>query len=92
MILVCAVEYRGPRNAKTFMRYCCAKINIEQKRETYRIYVTDALKTIVENTARFAGGMRLDVRYVDLFKTQDNRTADEIVADVIKKAGLVVTD
>lgn len=57
-----------------------------------RIYVTDALKVIAENTSNFAGGSTLTVRYADILngKGADNRTAQEIADDVIKRAGLEV--
>ena len=69
-----------------------ARINEREKTETYRIYVTDALRVVAENTARFASGNYIKARYADMIepKKQDNRTGDEIVADIIKRAGLVV--
>lgn len=56
------------------------------------MYVTDALKILGENTARYAGGNHMTQRWVDVVtpKKQDNRTGAEIVEDVIKKAGLKV--
>ena len=46
----------------------------------------------MENTAKFAGGNYINARYIDVIepKKVDNRTGDEIVADIIKRAGLVV--
>ena len=60
----------------------------------YRIYVTDTLRIISENTARAVNGSAVTTRFVDLLKPkpQDNRTAEEIVEDVILKAGLVVRE
>ena len=56
------------------------------------MYVTDALKLLGENTARYAGGSHMMQRWVDVItlKKQDTRTGVEIAADVIKKAGLKV--
>ena len=56
------------------------------------MYVTDALKLLGENTARYAGGSHMLQRWVDAIspKKQDTRTGAEIAADVIKKAGLKV--
>lgn len=56
------------------------------------MYVTDALKLLGENTARYAGGSHMIQRLVDVItpKKQDTRTGAEIAADVIKKAGLKV--
>ena len=56
----------------------------------YRIYVSDALKILTENTARYAGGNQLNVRYADLDKEKDNRSAAEIVNEVLSKAGVEV--
>lgn len=56
----------------------------------YRVYMTDAAKAFVGNTARANGGQELTRRWVDLIdiKPTDNRTGDEIALDVINKAGL----
>ena len=69
-----------------------ARLNERAKTEAYRIYVTGALRVVAENTARFASGNYIKARYADMIepKKQDNRTGDEIVADIIKRAGLVV--
>lgn len=47
---------------------------------------------ISENTAKFAGGPYLTARYGDVIhpKKQDTRTGDEIVEDIVHKAGLVI--
>ena len=59
-----------------------ARINERAKTEAYRIYVTDALRIVAENTARYA-----DI--IDP-KKQDNRTCEEITADIVERCGLVV--
>ena len=58
----------------------------------YRVYVTDALRLTVENTAKYVGGDYIKARYIEIIepKEVDTRTGDEIVADIIKRAGLVV--
>ena len=65
-----------------------SKANQQSKDTAYRVYVTDCLKLIAENT----GNISLKLRYYDIIqpKKVDNRTGDEIVADIIKRAGLVV--
>ena len=72
--------------------YCIARYKREQEEKAYRVYVTDALRLTVENTAKYAGGSYIKARYIDVIepKKVDNRTGDEIVADIIKRAGLVV--
>lgn len=64
----------------------------EAKGQAYRVYVTDALKCITENTAGLVGGSAMTLRYFDLLHPEkvDTRTGDEIAADVIKNAGLKV--
>ena len=65
-----------------------SKATQQAKDTAYRVYVTDCLKLIAENT----GNISLKLRYYDKKKKKkvDNRTGDEIVADIIKRAGLVV--
>ena len=61
----------------------------QQAKDTaYRVYVTDCLKLITENT----GNISLKSRYYDIIhpKKEDTRTGEEIVEDIIKRAGLVV--
>ena len=54
--------------------------------------MADALRITVENTAKFAGGSYIKARYIDIIepKKVDTRTGDEIVEDIIQRAGLVV--
>lgn len=69
-----------------------ALLKAHTEQEAYRIYVTDALRIVGENTAKFAGGGYIQTRYIDRVrpKPQDKRTGAEIAADVIAKAGLKV--
>ena len=65
-----------------------SKATQQAKDTAYRVYVTDCLKLIAENI----GNISLKLRYYDIIqpKKADTRTGDEIVADIIKRAGLVV--
>lgn len=69
-----------------------ARFNERAKTKAYRIYVTDALRFVAENTARYTGGSYIKARYSDMIepKKQDNRTCEEITADVVARCGLVV--
>lgn len=60
--------------------------------KAYRIYVADSLRIIGENTARYAGGSYIKARLSDIVepKKQDNRSCEEITADVVARCGLVV--
>lgn len=65
-----------------------------QERKVYRIYVTDALRIVAENTAKYAGGNYIKARYIEVIepKQQDNRSCEEITADIVARCGLVVKE
>ena len=65
------------------MRYVEARLDECQREETYRIYVTKSLQLFPQNKY-------LQSSYQDIInpKPRDNRTGDEIVADIMKRAGL----
>ena len=69
-----------------------ARLNERAKADAYRIYVTDALRLVAENTARYASGDYIKARYADIIepKKQDNRTCEEITADVVARCGLTI--
>ena len=69
----------------------------ERDEKLFRVYVTDALKLIAENTTHFLVpgvgpadyGSRIQQRWIELADhKQDDRTGDEIAADIIRGAGL----
>lgn len=77
------------------MRYVLAQYRREQEDKAYRIYVTDALRLISENTASSVGGKYITARFADVIappKKEDNRTCEEITAEIIARCGLVVND
>ena len=67
------------------------------REETFRVYITDAVQVIAENTARIGGGRTISKRWADIAglngpsRPADNRTAEEIIADIAGKAGLNIT-
>ena len=65
------------------MRYVEARIEENRRDEAYRIFVTKSLQLIPQS-------MYLTTDFKDVLKPQeaDNRTGDEIAADVMKAAGL----
>ena len=69
-----------------------ARLNEKARNDAYRIYVTDALRLVAENTARYASGDYSKMRYAEIIepKKQDNRTCEEITADIVARCGLVV--
>lgn len=61
----------------------------EQEDRRYKAYITDALMSVAENTAKFVSeGKCMGARWADAFTPKDNRTGDEIAAGVIIGAGL----
>lgn len=74
------------------MRYAASRIGSHCKEKAFREYVAEGVRMISQNTAKFAGGHYLSVRYGDIIhpKPQDTRTGEEIVADIIRRAGLKV--
>lgn len=69
-----------------------ARLNEKARSDAYRIYVTDALRLVAENTARYASGDYIKARYADIIepKKQDNRTCEEITADIVARCGLTI--
>ena len=77
------------------MRYVLARYNEKQRAEICRIYVTDCLRLIAENTAKCVEGQYISKRYYDVVhgdmngsQSADSRSGEEIAADVIKRLGL----
>ena len=76
---------------KYLIDYCLSCFLKEQDEKLFRAYVTDALRVLTENIAKISGGSYLAQRWIDMSDRTakvDNRSADEIALDVIKKAGL----
>ena len=74
------------------MRYAIARFNHHQRDLAYRIYVTDCLRIISENTAKMCGGSYITVKLADIInpKPVENRSGEEIAVDIIKRAGIEV--
>lgn len=74
------------------MRYVTTRYQSQRRDLIYRIYVTDCLRIMTENTAKKVGGNYVTAEYEDLIKPKkkENRTGDEIAADVIRNAGIKV--
>ncbi len=63
----------------------------QAKEEAYRVYVTEALRVIAENTAKLSQGGYLKSRYVDLISstpsstTHTEKTENEVITDIKNK-------
>lgn len=90
---VTAALLRVPKlHARALIKLLPRLIAEQQKDAAYRIYVTDALRIVGENTAQYVGGNYIKARYVDIIepKKQDNRTCEEITADIVARCGLTI--
>ena len=67
--------------------HCIAFSRKQEEEKVYKIYVTDALKIIAENTARFAGGSSLNIRFYDIINPVkvETRTSTEIINNISAK-------
>lgn len=78
------------------MLYVKAKILDDTEELIYKRYMTDGLRDITESVSQAFGGNHLSVSFFDLIDNSKKqtiaRTGEEIAADVIRKAGLVVVD
>ena len=74
------------------MRYAMARYQSQQRDLAYRIYVSDCLRIISENTAKMGGGSYITAKFADIInpKPVDGRTGEEIAADIIKRSGIEV--
>lgn len=79
-------EYRGPRTATAFLRYAEARVLMRTREELFRSYLCDSVMYLAQ-------GKHMTVRYSEAAHPApvDDRTGDEIAADVIARLGLEVT-
>lgn len=73
--------------AKGYIAALPAILKRDAETAAYRIYITDVLKNIAENTARYSGGSYIKVRYADIVNPpkEEMRTADEVIEHMKKK-------
>jgi hypothetical protein len=87
IVWLCVGEYRG-RSVKGFIGYTVARIQKEIETKAYRIYVTDSLLCGLNAFRKEP----ITQRYADIIewkqKEEDTRSGDEIVADLMRRAGL----
>ena len=95
MLWICIAETKA-KNIGIILRYASAKVNLHRADQAYRVYVTDCLKLITENTALAAQGNYPTKRFYDLLEEMKDPkpelSAEEIVDKIVKGAGLVVVE
>ena len=77
------------------LQYALARFEADTEAELYRVYVTDGIKNISDALCALASGKCVNMpRYYDwvhgITPKTDERTPEQIIADVIKNAGLEV--
>ena len=74
------------------MRYAQARYNQHQRDLAYRIFVSEGLRMLTENTAKMVQGAYLTVNFLDIInpKPKDERSGAEIASDVLTRAGIEV--
>ena len=72
--------------------HCISALRAYRRSEAFQEYVADSLMYLGEAVANALGGSYIPTRFGDLFDDapKDERTADEIALDIIKRAGLQV--
>lgn len=68
--------------------YCITSMHNLNREKALQIYVTDALKHIAENTAKFCGGPYMQIRFADLLEPpKPLPKSEEIIRKIQKKMG-----
>lgn len=77
-------------NGKALISVLPAALTVYAENELFKSYVAECLRLTAENTAKYVNGNYLDKKYSDLINPKKEKTADEIVKQVISDVGLVV--
>lgn len=84
MFYLCYGEYKGKRTLKLFLRYVRARFADYRQELAFRNYIADSM--FVHGQGKY-----LTERLHDIMNRKiDNRSGDEIAADVIHRLGLKV--
>lgn len=72
--------------------HCITELERESKERSYQVYVTGTLKMIAESVSKYGGGSYPAQTWADIIKSRlaDTRTGNEIVTDIVNKAGLTL--
>ena len=71
--------------------HCVGFFQKKQEEKLYRVYVTDALKALCDNTSKMISGkaVTMNMRYKDLIdnepQKEDTRTAEEVINHITDK-------
>lgn len=65
--------------------HCISALRQKRRNDAWKSYIADSLFYSAQDR-------RLVTRFDDLFKRKEERSGDEIAADIIERCGLVVTE
>lgn len=79
-------------SAKAINATICYKVKQDIETEAYREYMARCARLCTENMAKISGGSYITAEFADIVnpRAKDNRKPEEIVADIIEKAGIEV--
>ena len=60
--------------------HCISVLRREREESAYKMYVTESLRAIVNNTARFAGGSTVEMHYSEIIAPQIKKEEEEVSA------------
>lgn len=72
--------------------HCISSFLQEQENRLYRTYITDSLKIMSENIAKYIGGSYMPERFAKIYETNKNKkqekeekTEEQVIDDIDKK-------
>lgn len=68
--------------------HCIASLRRRNRELEFRVYVTDALKLISENTAKYVGGSYMPSRFAEKYLPEKKQlSSEEVKKNIRKKIG-----
>ena len=83
--------------ARYILDHCLGAYMQELEEKQYRVYVTDGLKAVAENTAKFAGGTYLSRRWIEYIDADQEHDPDEgrdgveVAQERLERMGITIT-
>lgn len=77
------IEFVDMMGSGYVMDHCISAFKQRQEEKLLRVYITDTLKAIAENTRRLAGGYSITNRFYDLAYTKRTKVSDESADEII---------
>ena len=77
-------------NGKALISTLPTALTVYAENELFKSYMAECLRLQTENIAKYFGGNYIDKKYSDLINPKKEKTADEIVKQVISDMGLEV--